>query len=82
MKNLVWLICYEWWANSEMVSENFPKYNLTVYKGISGRKAYEIKEQAEKYSPYDYLDFDTFESEQEFNEKLEYLLAMGAVLKQ
>lgn len=76
----IWLICYEWWAR-EMASENFPKYYLSVYKGVSARRANEIIEQANNYSHYDYLDFDTFESEQEFNDKLEYLLSKDAVLQ-
>ena len=42
---------------------------------------HEIKRNAEKYSPYDYLDFEEFDNEEEFNNKVQYMVSKGAVVR-
>lgn len=76
----VWLISLEWCANTPMVSEFFPEYHVSVYEGVSESEAEKIQEDADKYSPYDYLDFEKFENESDFRDKLNYLISKGAKL--
>lgn len=76
-----WLITLEWNENSPMASPNFPRYELSLDKNITRREMHEIKRNAEKYSPYDYLDFEEFDNEEEFNNKVQYMVSKGAVVR-
>lgn len=75
-----WLISLEWDSSTPYASPNFPQYTLHVYPEITEEEMERVKEDANKYSPYDYLDFKEFDKPEDFNKSLNYLLSQGAKL--
>lgn len=67
----IWLITEEW-DNGDLAEPNFPAYHINAYPGITEVQSAMITTDMEKYSPYDYCDYEEFETEEEFNAKLEF----------
>lgn len=79
--NKYWLMSTEWDADTPMASQDFPQYRIHLYPNITEGQLEQIKSDCEKYSPYDYLDFDEFDNERDFNEHVQYMASKGAIIE-
>lgn len=77
MNNKLWVISLEWNEDTP-ATDNIPQYQITVYPEVIEELSFLIREQAENYSPYDYLDFEDFTNEKDYRKKVDYLVSKGA----
>jgi len=77
----IWLITEEW-DDGEFIEPNFPKYHITTYPGVLESQMAMIVTDMEKYSPYDYCDWEEFDTEEEFDVKLEYFKSKGCIINE
>ncbi len=63
MKKLKSLVIEEWWETPD--GEPLEGLQVTAYFDITPKEMREIEAQADKYSLYDYLDFNEFDSREE-----------------
>lgn len=75
-----WAFSIEWNENTPRL-KGFPKYKLHLYPHVTLDRLEQIKSDAYNYSPYDYLDFEEYNNENEFIEKVDYLVSKGAIVE-
>lgn len=69
------LLILEWWED-DYLSDNFPNYEVTLYENVTLKELNQIIADTQKYSPYDYVDYEEYSSK-ELDEKIKYLVSKG-----
>ena len=84
-KNTTYLLIEEWYE-ADQVEVNATKkdlsyYHVTAYGKMTQDEADEIDNQAQRWSPYDYVCPDYYDDEGAYNDALEHLKSKGAKIK-
>ena len=74
----VFVIIEEWWEPRNEL-EKIHSY-VSAYGEMSLERAENLRDQMEKYSPYDYATCDIYNTEEEYNQHLENLKKLGSTL--
>ena len=74
----VFVIIEEWWEpRGEQEKIHF---HVSAYGKMSLERAENLKDQVEKYSPYDYATCDIYNTKKEYNQHLENLKKLGSTI--
>lgn len=73
----MYLLTHEW-NEGRNVEPHFPLYHITCYGKVTEERKDDIIEQMEKWSQYDYCTYDSYVTEEEYNERIEFFRSKGA----